>query len=86
MNLSDKDLGCYLQLVLWEIDGSMSTWRGEYLQDLATRLQAEMSQRHPSSSTERRLDVQRDAMSDHDRDKIGYEDHDGTLGLRDRRG
>lgn len=41
---------------------------------------------HPSRSTERRLDVQRDAMSDFDRDKIGHEDNDGTLGLRDRRG
>ena len=47
----------------------------------ATRLRTEVSR-----STERRLDVQRDAMSDFDRDKIGHEDNDGTLGLRDRRG
>ncbi len=82
MNLNNKDLRVFQQLVMWEIESGMTTWRGEYLQDIARRLQAELSRR----STERRLDVQRDAMSDHDRDKIGYEDHDGTLGLTDRRG
>jgi len=48
---------------------------------------AEVIERHISNagsrSQERRLDVQRDQMSDFDRDKVGREDNEGTLRLRD---
>lgn len=86
MNLSNKDLAVMIRLAQDEMEHRGIYWLYSLsLADLTTRLQAELSQKQ-SRSTARRLDVQRDAMSDFDRDKIGYEDNDGTLGLRDRRG
>ncbi len=86
MNLSNKELAVMIRLVQDEMEHRGIYWMySVQLSDLTTRLQTELSTKQ-SRSTERRLDVQREAMSDFDRDKIGYEDNDGTLGLRDRRG